>query len=118
MIGHHRLVDESEDAYWNRLFDVYEPYYMTILLDDPAETIDLIRDLADAAPDDCHLGPMTIVLVETYLGVHGEVAYAHFESALRRSAKLRAAWSKALSDIPDEWEARFDAADDEAGGAP
>jgi hypothetical protein len=85
---------------------------MSVMTDDPAESIDMIRELADQAPDDDHLAALTISIVETYIHQHDPDGFPHFEAALRKSANLRIAWSHCMAVVPDEWERRFAAAGD------
>jgi hypothetical protein len=70
------------------LFEVYNPYFMSVMRDDPAETIRLIRDLADAAPDDDHLKALAISLVETYIHQHAPDGFPYFEERFERVRTL------------------------------
>lgn len=99
-----------DDPDWQELFKPYEGYHLRVMFDDPAETIGLIRELADAAPDDDHLLALAISLVETYIHQHAPEGFPHFEAALQESASLRKAWSYSWATVPDEWERRFEAA--------
>jgi hypothetical protein len=99
-----------DDADRNEILRVYGAYVMTVMMGDPAESIELIRGLADRAPDDDHLELLAASLVETYIHQHEPDGFPLFEAALRQSPNLRQAWSHCWASVPDEWEDRFDAA--------
>jgi hypothetical protein len=98
------------DVDWGELFSAYDGYAMSVMSDDPAESINLIRELADQAPDEQHLAALAICLVETFIHQHDPDGFPLFEAALRQSPNLRKAWSHCAAGVPDEWERRFDAA--------
>src|SRR5437879_3343830 len=92
--GRHGDVDDDASLIrWRELFSVYDPFHIAVLTGDPSDSAHLLAMLADEAPDDEHLRALSIALVEAFLGVHAEAAYAPFEAALRTSANLRKAWS-------------------------
>lgn len=91
------------------LFAPYRPYHISVLRGEPGQVAKLLAEIADAVPDDAHLGAFSTSLVEAFLS-RGETVFADFEIALGSSPNLGRAWSVAWSVVPDEWEARFDAA--------
>jgi hypothetical protein len=88
-----------DDPDWPELFKAYEGYHLRVMFDDPSVTIGLIRELADAAPDDDHLAALAISLVETYIHQHAPEGFPHFEAVLQESANLRKAWSYSIATV-------------------
>jgi hypothetical protein len=77
--SHHGYVDEEQR--WDELFSLYTPHHVTVLTAEPEDVAPLLAALADEAPDDEHRHAFSTALVEAFLGVKQEAAYAPFEAA-------------------------------------
>ena len=111
-----RLLDvhprEGDSGY--EQFKALVPKYATIRRNavknggDPTVLTEIVR-LCEAAPDDAHIGAISVLVLEPLLDLHWPEIGTHFEAAMRESSALRRAYSGVSVDLPESVLDRLDA---------